>query len=314
MLDDCGSMVDIRPKITTHPADAAIAALAADQHGVVSGRQLAAAGVTPSMLKTRISRGLLVRLHRGVYAVGHRQLRREGHWLAAVLAVGPGAALSHRAAAALHGIGASGVAVDVSTPADRRGARGIRVHGRRRLERLDVELVEGISVTTVARTLVDLAGTVARDRLAKALNEAEVGRVLDVWATDAALERVRHRRGNGHAVLRAALAEMAEHGPALTRSELEVRFLALAKDHGLPRPRTNAFVGGMEVDALWPEPRVVAELDGYAHHRSKPAFQRDRTKSNALIARGYRVLRYTYDDVVNRPAAVAAELRLLVAS
>ena len=106
---------------------------------------------------------------------------------------------------------------------------------------------------------------------------------------------------------------MAEHGPALTRSELEVRFPAFVKDHGLPRPRTNAVGRGLEVDALWPAPRVVAELDGYAPHRSRPAFQRDRTKANALIAMGYRVLRHTCDDVVSRPAAVAAEPRPLVA-
>jgi len=313
MTDHCGSDPDKPGQITTVPPDARVRALAARQHGVVSVAQLRRLGLTTSMIETRVGRGTLIRLHRGVYAVGHRQLRREGHWLAAVLAVGPEAVLSHRTAAALHGIGSSGVAVDVSTEADRRNAKAVRVHGRRRLDPVDVEVVDGIPVTTLARTLVDLAGTVARDRLSKALNEAEVRRVLDIRAVEDALVRVRQRRG-GHAALRAALAEMADHGPALTKSELEDHFLALVVvAHGLPRPRVNANLAGMQIDALWPGPRVAVELDGWTYHGTKRAFQRDRTKSNRLTAKGYKVFRYTYQDIANRPAKVAAELRPLVA-
>jgi very-short-patch-repair endonuclease len=303
----------IDQQIAAVPLDRAIAVLAHRQHGVVARRQLAALGVTETMVRNRMRRGQLLQLHRGVYAVGHRRLRREGHWLAAVLAVGPGAVLSHRTAAAVHGIGVSGTSVDVSTPVRRQSAKGIRVHARHRLDRVDVETVDGIPVTTVARTLVDLAGTVPRDRLSKAINEAEVRRILDIRAVEDARERARNRRGDGHAALRAALVEMADRGPTLTKSQLEARFLALLDAHRLPRPRVNASVGPYEVDALWPERRVAVELDGWTYHGTRRAFQRDRTKSNALTAEGYRVFRYTYQDVADRPAEVAAELRSVVA-
>jgi very-short-patch-repair endonuclease len=293
-----------------HPADVAIAALAAAQHGVVARRQLSEAGVTPKGIEVRMRAGRLIRLHRGVYAVGHGRLRREGWWLAAVLAVGDGAGLSHREAAALHGIRLSNRArIDVTT-ATRGRARlpGIELHGSR-LDRRDVVVRAGIPVTTVARTLVDLAGVVPPDHLARALSEAERVGVLDVDAIEAARRRLRGRRGPGDAVLRAVLGEHRAHGATLIRSYLEERFLALVEARGLPRPRINAHVEGYEVDALWARHRLVVELDGYAFHHTRRAFQGDRSKANALMLQGYVVLRYTYDDVTRRPDRVAAQLR-----
>jgi very-short-patch-repair endonuclease len=286
-----------------------ISTLAARQHGVVAGWQLGPLGVTSSMLKTRIARGSLLRLHRGVYAVGHERLQREGRWLAAVLAVGPGAALSHRDAAGLHDLRpANHERADVTTPRRGRGNQErIEVH-HATLDPLDVTVIRAIPVTTVARTLVDLAGVVPKDHLAKALSRAELNRVIDVRAIEAALERIRGRSGPGHANLRAALAHQADHGPTLTRSELEDRFAALLTAHNLPPPQMNHHIEGFEVDAVWPERRLAVELDGYAHHRDKQAFQRDRGKGNALTRAGWRLLRYTYDDVVRRPARTAAEL------
>jgi very-short-patch-repair endonuclease/predicted transcriptional regulator of viral defense system len=294
---------------TPHP-DTAMSALAASQHGVVARWQLTPLGVTPKIIKTRIARGSLIRLHRGVYAVGHEQLRKEGRWLAAVLAVGSEAVLSHRDAAGLHGIRpANRQKIDVTTPRRGRGSQQrIEVHPAV-LDPLDVTKLNNIPVTNLARTLIDLAGVVPRDHLAKALNRAELNRVLDMNAIEMALERIRGRPGPGQAALRSALADLADHGPALTRSELEDRFLALIAARNLPRPKMNFHVEGHEFDAVWPERKLAVELDGYAHHRDKPTFQRDREKGNALTRAGWKLLRYTYDDVVRNPARVAAELR-----
>jgi predicted transcriptional regulator of viral defense system len=285
---------------------AAVGALAARQHGVVARRQLEAIGLTPSMFESRITTGQLVRLHRGVYAVGHASLRREGWWLAAVLAAGPGAALSHRDAAALHGIRPSnGARIDVTTAAERRSTATIRVHTRRALDARDVTRIAGIPVTTAARTLVDLGEVVAHDALAKALSEAERQGKLDLRAIDVTLDRLRGRRGRGTAAIRRALAEHAIYGATLTRSELEDRFVFLLDARSIPRPLLNARIEGFEVDAVWEETRLVVELDGWAFHRTRRAFQRDRAKGNLLTAKGWTVLRFTHDDVMRRPRATA---------
>lgn len=289
-------------------------ALAEKQHGVVARRQLLAIGVTPSMLNRALQAGWLVPLHRGVYAPGHRRLCTEGHWLAAVLALGPGAALSHRDAAALHGLRPSNRSrIDVTTR--RRGLKphaGIEIHHTAVLDARDITTISAIPVTTVARTLVDLAGVVPRQHLAKALREAEHLRSTDVREIEDAMRRTRTRKGAGHAKLRAVLEEHRRQGTQLTRSVLEDRFVALAAAHGLPRPRTNMHVEGGEVDACWPGARLVVELDGWARHKDRHAFQHDREKANALTEAGFTVLRFTHDDVVRRPAETARLIRALL--
>jgi very-short-patch-repair endonuclease len=299
------------PQIDTVRADQAIAALAARQHGVVSRGQLLEAGLTGNMLKGRVARGRLLRLHRGVYAVGHRQLRREGHWLAAVLAVGPGAVLSHRAAAALHGIRPSGTRIDVTTTGRAADQRGIRVHHARTLDPTDITTVDGIPVTSVARTLVDLAHTVPRDHLTTALREAERLHLFDLRAIQAARARTRHREGPGDRALKDALAELAALATTHTRSPLEDAFLDLLRRAGLPQPRTNATVEGHEVDAYWPQHRLVAELDGWAYHRTRHAFESDRARDAELQAAGHRVVRFTHHQVTHRSAHVVEALRRL---
>jgi very-short-patch-repair endonuclease/predicted transcriptional regulator of viral defense system len=285
---------------SSHP-DQVIAALAAGQHGVVSRRQLLDAGMTRPMVERRLASRHLVPLHRGVYAIGHDRLTRDGHWFAAVLATGPGAALSHREAAALHELRpASRSTVDVTVAAQRR-VPGVRVH-RAKLDPEDVTTVVGIPVTTVARTLVDLAAVVPADRLRKALDEAERTYRLDVRAIEAVLGRTRGRNGSSHGRIRRALADMAAIGATVTHSVLEDGFLALLDAHDLPQPRTNMYIHGMQVDACWPRERVVVETDGWAYHHTRMAFQDDRTRSNVLQAEGYVVLRFTHDDVVRRPA------------
>ena len=307
--EDRGFECSYDTQIPTAQADQTIATLAGRQYGVVARRQLLAAGLTSTMLHRRLGTGRLVQLDRGVYAVGHRRLTREGFWLAAVLAVGPGAVLSHRHAAALHGFGPlSAARIDVSTTADRRGQGSIRVHGRTVLTAEDLATVRGIPVTSVARSLVDLAARLPQHRLEKLVSESERQGSFDLRSVERAMRRTRGRHGPGHAAIKRAIATVAQHGPTLTRSELEDRFLALLDAHGLPRPRFNAPVGPYEVDALWTTDRLAVELDGYAHHGSRKAFQDDRTKANDLVAAGYQVVRFTYDDVTIRAAETAARI------
>jgi len=292
----------------------ALTKLANQQWGVVARRQLAALEVTPAMVKARVARGSLTRLHRGVYAVGHRRLTPRGRALAAVLAVGPGAALSHRSAAWLHELAPLPQRrIEVTTAARATAGAAIDLHRSTALDARDLTVVDGIPVTTLARTLVDLASVVPRDRLATAVAEAERRLLLDVDALTAAIERTRGRRGPGHARLRAVLADHAAHGIQLDRSELERRFLALVRRADLPRPRLNHVVGGLEIDAVWPARRLAVELDGWAFHRHRRAFQRDRDKGNTLAAAGWTLLRFTHRDVAGRPEAVASQLRRVLA-
>jgi hypothetical protein len=275
---------------------------------VVARRQLLDAELTAEMLRTRLANRRLIPLHRGVYAVGHRSLTRDGHWLAAVLAAGPGAVLSHREAAALHELRPSSrTSIDV-TVAARRSVVGIRVHRVEALHADDVTTVAGIPVTTVARTLVDLAGVVSATALRKALDEAERSRRLDVHAIEAVLARTSHRRGPGHAAMRAALADLTTTRTTITRSPLEDHFLPLLDAHGLPRPLTNHTIHGIEVDAYWPgrHHRLIVELDGWNAHHTTHAFQADRERSNDLTLAGYTVLRFTHADVVHQPQRTAA--------
>lgn len=265
------------------------------------------------MTKSRVASGHLVRIHRGVYAVGHRRLRREGVYLAAVLGAGGGAVLSHRDAAGLHSLrSASHRLVDVTVAKQRRPLDGVRIH-RAALPPEDVTEVEGLPVTTVARTLVDLAGAVPADSLRKALNEAERAGTFDLRAIERVLERTRGRNGRGHAAMRAALEDLRAHDVEETRSRMEDRFRALVAAHGLPRPRTNVWVRGREVDAWWPAAGVAVELDSWQWHRTRRSFQGDREKGNALALHGVALLRFTWRDVTERPAQVAAQVAAALA-
>jgi len=298
-----------RPENVEHP-DRVLADLAAQQHGVVARRQLEAVGVTLSMLKSRAASGQLLRIHRGVYAVGHDRLRREGWWMAAVLAVGPGALLSHRDAAALHGLRPPGdhTRWEVTTTGRAASTDRIRVYGTTALDARDATAVDGIPVTSVARTLVDLAATAPSAQVRKALNEAERQRCVDLRDIERVLTTTARRNGRGHAATRQALAELAAVGERVTRSELEDRFLALLDARRLPRPLTNHGIEGMEVDVCWPEQRLAVELDGWDEHSTRQAFQHDRERSNDLTAAGWTLLRFTWADVTRRPDDTAARV------
>lgn len=300
----------MRTQISSHQADAAIAKLADEQYGVLARRQLLIAGLSPRQIGERARRGLLVPLHRGVYAAGHRRLTADGIWLAAVLATGPGAVLSHRDAAKLHGLGRWEYGpVEVTTPAYVRSTAKVHVRARRRLDADDVTTVAGIPATTVARTLVDLAKILSRERLLHAMTSAERAGTLDLGAVRAAFGRVRHRPGPGAATLRAALAEFDARGAQVTRSELEIAFRRLVRVRRLPPPELNAWAEGVEVDALWRAERVAVELDSWEFHRDRSAFARDRAKGNHLTLRGWTVLRLTHRDLTRDARRVAADIR-----
>jgi len=230
--------------------------------------------------------------------------------MAAVLAVGDEAVLSHRDAAALHGLRPPGdhARWEVTTTARAGSTDRIRVFRTIALDARDTAAVEGIPVTSVARTLVDLAGTLPREQLAKALNEAERRRVFDLRAVEHAMRACARRNGRGHAELRRALAQLAAVGAQVTRSELEDRFVALLDAHDLPRPATNYGIEGMDVDACWPEQRLVVELDGWNAHHTRQAFQDDRERGNVLELAGWTLLRFTWADVTGRSDDAAARV------
>jgi hypothetical protein len=295
---------------------ARILALADEQHGVVARRQLLGLGVGNRAIGDRVAAGLLLPLHRGVYAVGHRRLTIEGRWLASVLACGDGAVLSHRAAAALHGVRKPPESrkVSVSTPAAAKSTPALWVYRRRRLTEEDVTVVRGIPVTSPARTLADLAPQLTAAQLAATLGEADRKGLLDVEAVHRALRRTTGRHGQGHRRLLAALDAHERHGAVLLLSELEERFLDLILRAGIPRPALNAAVAGLRVDALWSQQRVIVELDGWAHHSKRAAAAWDREKTNRLQLAGYEVLRFMHGDLVRAPERVVQTVRAALAA
>ncbi len=267
-----------------------------------------AIGIDDGAIRRRVVQGRLHRVHQGVYAVGHPTLTVEGRWMAAVIACGQGAVLSHLDAAALWRIyEGTGARVHVTVGSSRRAA-GLWIHRARRLHPDDVTVRDGIPVTTVARTLVDLTDVLGSDRVLRAIREAEFLRLLDHQALSAAVERAHGRKRLG--VLREAVAA---HRPGeIVRSELEHRFLELVREAGLPAPETNVKINARgrryEIDCLWREQGVAVELDGRAAHARTAAFESDRRKDAALSAIGLRPLRFTWLRVTREPADVIAEL------
>jgi len=295
------------------PPERALAELAQRQWGVVSLEQLRALGLSAAAVTRRVRAGRLHRLHRGVYAVGHAHLGRQARRLAAVLACGEGAVLSHRSAASHWGLLQTDQArVDVTARRGRREVEGIRLHWSRSLNARDTTIHHGIPLTSVARTLLDLAATVRPDRLERALAQAERLQLYDHAAIADVLSRSNGHRG------RAVLTRATAQEPKLTRSELEVMFLRLVRQAGLPEPESNLPLAALdqlapEVDFYWPAYRLVVETDGWESHGTRAAFKRDRRKDAALVASGWRVMRFTYDDVVREGPTVVGWLRAAAA-
>ena len=280
-------------RVQTSP-DVLVARLAARQHGVVGVEQLMAAGLDDAAVWRRVQAERLHRVHRGVYAVGHARLTREGRWLAAVLACGAGAVLSHISVAALWGLRPTAAArIDVTVPRERRprSTRAIAVHRPRRPP--DVTVHQGIPVTTPTQTLIDLASVLPRPAMQQALEAAERLRLLNLADLPPKLQR------------------LAGDVDTSVRSSLETRFLALCRDHGLPKPLVNTVVEGYEVDFCWPAERLIVEADSHEYHGTRAAFERDRERDTALTAAGWRVMRVTHRRL-EKPREVAALLARVV--
>jgi len=290
----------------------AIAVLAARQHGVVGRWQLLELGLTARAIQYRLSTGRLHHIHRGVYAVGHKDLDVKGRWMAAVLACGKEALLSHRSAARLWGIAdASSPRIDVTCSSERGGAgRGIRHHRVRHISPEDTTTLDEIPVTTTARTLFDLAEVMDRSALERAFETAERNELLDMRALRLTADRNPGRRA--HRQLRVLLPSLSTTPPI--RSELEGGFHRLCGAAGLTPPQVNVLVEGCEVDAFWPAARLVVEVDGWEFHKTRAAFERDRTRDAALLTAGYRVIRVTYRRLRDDPAGVAEAIRRLLAT
>jgi very-short-patch-repair endonuclease len=309
---EVGLVVDVAAVRPPSPGrDSMIGTLATRQYGVVSRGQLLAARIGPGAIATRLKRHQLHPLHRGVYAVGHRALVPLAREMAAILACGPGAVLSHYSAAWLWDLlELASELIDVTVARSNRRRHGLRVHRSRSLAADDVRVLQGIPVTAPARTLLDLAETATARELERAFDEALTQRLTSRAALVAVFERARGHRGTGR--LRDLLTRCEE--PTLTRSEAEERFLALVREADLPAPKVNARVGAFMVDFLWRERKLVVEIDGYRFHSSRTAFERDRRRDAELNAAGFRVVRITWRQLMDEPVAVVARLAQALAN
>jgi len=291
--------------------DEAIAGLARAQHGVVATRQLRDLDIGEATIARATERGVLLRLHQGVYAVAHTALRPEAHRLAAVLACGPGAVLSHASAAAAWGLVADhGARFEITTPAAGGRGRGRLKVYRRVLHEADRTVLDAIPITTVARALLDLAATRPPRVLDRAMERAEELRLFDLAEIGACLRRNPGQRGAER--LRAATADLRPADPRKTRSELERGVLRLIDQHDLPRPAVNLNLHGFEVDLHWPHHRVAVELDAWGTHGTRAAFERDHARDLHLQRHGWRVVRISWRQWRHEPDTVAAALQAVL--
>lgn len=281
--------------------------VAATQHDLLRGAQLASAGLCGHKVGALVAAGALHRLHRGVYKVGTPVVSRDGRRLAAVYAAGPGSAVSHRDAAELHGLPLRGHrdTVSVSTRRGRADRDGIELHRTRRLHPYDLTVIRGIPVTSLARTVLDLADVLSPSVLAMVVHEAEVIG-LDLTALEQAKRRARGRN------TRALASALEGHRPPDPR-EIEHRLEAIALRAGLRDPQRNAVVEvdreRFELDRYYPHLRLCLEADGYGVHRTRKKFNSDRRRDRILkIAAGITVLRYTWEDLTTRAAQSELEL------
>jgi hypothetical protein len=282
--------------------------LATLQHGVVSTRQLDGLGYSKSSASKAAMAGRLRRIHRGVYVVGHEPLTWEGRCLAAVLAARPAVA-SHLSAGWLWQVlRYQPGTIHVTAPAPRRSRRAFSVHIADLLAR-DQTVLEEVPVTSLARTLLDLAAMLSPLQLERALERSEELQKFDLGAIEDLLARsVGHP---GHGRLRKALAIYRED-PAFVRSKLERRFLDLVKRAGLPTPSMNLNVAGYELDAYWEPERFVVELDVYETHGSHAAFERDRLRQEDLKLKGVEMIRITGPRLDREPRATVERIRALL--
>jgi very-short-patch-repair endonuclease len=290
--------------------DAVIWALVRRQHGTIARRQLLSLGLSPRQIERRIASGRLHPVWRGVYAVGRPLLDRRGRWMAAVLACGPDATLSHGSAAALWGFGSESAGmIEVSVPSGRRSRlRGIQVHRRAEAVLGDVAVHEELPLTSPMRTLIDQATQLRPMQLERAVNEADK---LDRVRADALHASLDDYRGQpGVAQLRKLLDPLTFR---LSDSELEQLMRPLARAVGLPIPETKTWVNGYEVDFFWPDLGIVVETDGLRYHRTASQQKRGLERDQAHMAAGMWPLRFSHWQVKHDPAHVRKVLHRTIA-
>lgn len=299
----------IRGKCSAREVDRILAELAERQHGVVGRWQLLSAGVGRRAIDERMGRRLYA-IHRGVYAVGYLTARLESRWMAAVLAGGRDAVLSHRSAAQLWGIAPRSLRPSAITrPSYFRPQP--RIHAHRGVI-LDDERahIEGIPVTTAPRTVLDFAAEASRRQLERALNEMEVRGLTDRLSIPDLLERYPRRRGS--AALRSLLDEGLE-SLGVTQNDFEELFVAVVDEYDLPRPRFNADISVEGrfycADCVWSKERLILELDGRAVHGTRKAFEDDRERDRLLLVSGWRVMHVTWRQLRGEPRAIAADVQ-----
>ena len=273
------------------------------RHGLVTNAQLRASGLSRAGIHGRVKRGALHRRYHGVYSLSPGELSREGEWTAALLAVGDDAALGLLSAGSLWKVWRyREEEIDVLVTRRHQPIAGLRIHQTRALDPLDVYVYKGIRVTTVARMCVDLTDVLIPEELTNVIKEAAFRNRFNVEATRAAMARANGRR-NLH-VLEQALEDYL-NGSAGLKSRKEGAFLALLRSAGLPRPRVNVHVHGIEVDFHWPRQRLVVEVDGGHHER--PPVRRDDARRDAQLRReGWTVLRFSSDEIEQYPQRVLA--------
>jgi hypothetical protein len=288
--------------------------MAERQCGLVARRQLLDRGIRSGAIEGRVERGQLHVVHRGVYAVGHRPRGPDATWMAAVLAGGPNAVLSHRAAGQLWKIVPQrDIPPEVTRASSCHGRPGIKLH-RAQLLPDEVEVTGGIAVTSVSRTLFDYAGMASKRELERAMHEAEVRGLTDRVSLPDLMGRYPRRRGTAN--LRVLLKSKTPAG--VTRNDFEELFVEFLDAYGLPRPLLNGTlpVRGrlLRPDCLWTEQRLVAELDGRAVHATDRGFEGDRRRDRILLTEGWRSTRITWRQLRDEPAAIATDLRELLGS
>jgi very-short-patch-repair endonuclease len=295
--------------------DRQIGALASRQHGPVGHQQLRELGLSQRAITHRINVGRLIRYHPEVYLVGHTVLPREGRWMAAVLACGATAVLSHGDAAAHWGLmPARGHLIHVTRPSSSGrdpDPRRIRVHRVATLRAWERTINDRIPTTTVARTVLDVAPLLRPRAMEDVIAQANRLGLFDLVAARRCLDE--HPRQHGAPALRRLLGDLRGEGAADLRSTLEVRFLQLCDDHQLPAPRANVSLAGFLVDFHWPGTKLVVETDGFTYHSTPSAFEADRQRDQHLTLAGYTVVRFTYNQITREPEVSAARLRRLLA-
>lgn len=300
-------------KLGSTARERAIVDLVARQQGVVTHAQLAEIGVGRRTLDRWLASGRLRAVHRDVYGFGPQPLARRGKWLAAVLAMGPGAFLSHESAAALWGLAGDRPKIHVNAPRGRQvrpGRRsGIKVH-RCKFAGDEVTVHDGVPVSTVARTLFDLAERSTPNELKSAWDEADRLKRLRVPEVARVYELGRGRR-RARARIKPFLVAQARHVED-TASPLEERFAAFVVTYRLPLPQTNVLVESDEVDVLWPEACLIVELDSWEFHAHRAAFEKDRDRDADHLLAGYRTIRVTHRRLSDEPERLAAQIRALL--